>query len=243
MLYICSIILVLNSFDVRIGKEDILFKKGSAVLIDYNLKDFFSSNIDHVMIVDVEEKTVNDFFKSNTLSPFSVRRFYPAYLMVECEDFSLLKNLIACLNCDGRTVDFVRNQISLACLAILSSEKIVQSFLFGCLNSLGSKVKAIIHTDISAAWRLCDISSRLYLSESLLKRKLKHEGLSFSKLILEERMVMAERLLSYNLYSVGKVAEICGYENTSYFVSVFRRYFSVPPHQYSSRFFLEKDMM
>ena len=131
MPYICSIILVLNSFDVRIGKEDILFKKGSAVLIDYNLKDFFSPNIDHVMIVDVEEKTVNDFFKSNTLSPFSVRRFYPAYLMVECEDFSLLKNLIACLNCDGRTVDFVRNQISLACLAILSSEKIVQSFLFG----------------------------------------------------------------------------------------------------------------
>ncbi|VCV79281.1 hypothetical protein BANRA_04647 [Escherichia coli] len=27
MPYICSIILVLNSFDVRIGKEDILFKK------------------------------------------------------------------------------------------------------------------------------------------------------------------------------------------------------------------------
>ncbi|EPE0582322.1 TPA: AraC family transcriptional regulator, partial [Escherichia coli] len=26
MPYICSIILVLNSFDVRIGKEDILFK-------------------------------------------------------------------------------------------------------------------------------------------------------------------------------------------------------------------------
>ncbi len=40
MPYICSIILVLNSFDVR-GKEDILFKKGNAVLIDYNLKDFF----------------------------------------------------------------------------------------------------------------------------------------------------------------------------------------------------------
>ncbi|HAJ1807211.1 TPA: AraC family transcriptional regulator, partial [Escherichia coli] len=25
--------------------------------------------------------------------------------------------------------------------------------------------------------------------------------------------------------------------------SVFRRYFGVPPHQYSSRLFLEKDMM
>lgn len=115
-----------------------------------------------------------------------------------------------------------------------------QSFLFGCLNSLGSKVKAIIHSDISAAWRLCDISSRLCLSESLLKRKLKHEGLSFSKLILEERMVMAERLLSYNFYPVGKVAKICGYESASYFISVFRRYFGVPPMNIHQDFFRKR---
>ncbi|EOX0537471.1 TPA: helix-turn-helix domain-containing protein [Escherichia coli] len=240
---ICSIILVLNLFDIRLGKEKISLKKGSVVAIEYNLKVFFSSNKDNIMIVDIEEKTVNDFFKNNTLSPFSVRRFYSAYLIVNCTDYSLLKNLIGCLNCDGETTAVVKNSILFACLAILSSEKMFQSFLFGCLNSLGSKVKAIIHSDISAAWRLCDISSRLCLSESLLKRKLKHEGLSFSKLILEERMVMAERLLSYNFYPVGKVAKICGYESASYFISVFRRYFGVPPHEYSSRFFLEKGKM
>ena len=240
---ICSIILVLNSFDIRLGKEKISLKKGSVVAIEYNLKVFFSSNKDNIMIVDIEEKTVNDFFKNNTLSPFSVRRFYSAYLIVNCTDYSLLKNLIGCLNCDGETTAVVKNSILFACLAILSSEKMFQSFLFGCLNSLGSKVKAIIHSDISAAWRLCDISSRLCLSESLLKRKLKHEGLSFSKLILEERMVMAERLLSYNFYPVGKVAKICCYESASYFISVFRRYFGVPPHEYSSRFFLEKGKM
>ncbi|QJS57541.1 helix-turn-helix domain-containing protein [Escherichia coli] len=242
---ICSIILVLNSFDIRLGKEKNLSKKkkGSVVAIEYNLKVFFSSNKDNIMIVDIEEKTVNDFFKKHTLSPFSVRRFYSAYLIVNCTDYSLLKNLIGCLNCDGETTAVVKNSILFACLAILSSEKMFQSFLFGCLNSLGSKVKAIIHSDISAAWRLCDISSRLCLSESLLKRKLKHEGLSFSKLILEERMVMAERLLSYNFYPVGKVAKICGYESASYFISVFRRYFGVPPHEYSSRFFLEKGKM
>ncbi|CAM7914505.1 TPA: helix-turn-helix domain-containing protein [Escherichia coli] len=240
---ICSIILVLNSFDIRLGKEKISLKKGSVVAIEYNLKVFFSSNKYNIMIVDIEEKTVNDFFKNNTLSPFSVRRFYSAYLIVNCTDYSLLKNLIGCLNCDGETTAVVKNSILFACLAILSSEKMFQSFLFGCLNSLGSKVKAIIHSDISAAWRLCDISSRLCLSESLLKRKLKHEGLSFSKLILEERMVMAERLLSYNFYPVGEVAKICGYESASYFISVFRRYFGVPPHEYSSRFFLEKGKM
>ncbi|EMK7669169.1 AraC family transcriptional regulator, partial [Escherichia coli] len=42
---------------------------------------------------------------------------------------------------------------------------------------------------------------------------------------------------SYNFYPVGKVAKICGYESASYFISVFRRYFGVPPHEYSSRFF------
>ncbi|HAG8395822.1 TPA: AraC family transcriptional regulator, partial [Escherichia coli] len=100
---ICSIILVLNSFDIRLGKEKISLKKGSVVAIEYNLKVFFSSNKDNIMIVDIEEKTVNDFFKNNTLSPFSVRRFYSAYLIVNCTDYSLLKNLIGCLNCDGET--------------------------------------------------------------------------------------------------------------------------------------------
>ncbi len=38
-----------------------------------------------------------------------------------------------------------------------------------------------------------------------VKRKLKDEGLSFSKLILEERMMMAQRLLIYSNHTVGKV--------------------------------------
>ena len=75
----------------------------------------------------------------------------------------------------------------------------------------------------------------LQYTENII-RKLKDEGLSFSKLILEERMMMAQRLLIYSNHTVGKVAGICGYDNASYFVSVFRGYFGVPPHQYLSRF-------
>ncbi|HHZ9912947.1 TPA: helix-turn-helix domain-containing protein, partial [Escherichia coli] len=43
-------------------------------------------------------------------------------------------------------------------------------------------------------------------------------------------------LLIYSNHTVGKVAGICGYDNASYFVSVFRGYFGVPPRQYLSRF-------
>ena len=43
----------------RIGKEDILFKKGSAVLIDYNLKDFFSEDEDEQIVFSKD-----DFFEN-----------------------------------------------------------------------------------------------------------------------------------------------------------------------------------
>ncbi|WP_236410261.1 helix-turn-helix domain-containing protein, partial [Escherichia coli] len=53
---------------------------------------------------------------------------------------------------------------------------------------------------------------------------------------LEIQGASLQRLLIYSNHTVGKVAGICGYDNASYFVSVFRRYFGVPPHQYLSRF-------
>lgn len=61
---ICSIILVLNSFDIRLGKEKISLKKGSVVAIEYNLKVFFSSNKDNIMIVDIEEKQLMTSLKT-----------------------------------------------------------------------------------------------------------------------------------------------------------------------------------
>ena len=71
MPYICSIILVLNSFDVRIGKEDILFKKGSAVLIDYNLKDFFSEDEDEQIVFSKDDffENIQDDYKISYIIP------------------------------------------------------------------------------------------------------------------------------------------------------------------------------
>lgn len=239
---ICSVIMVLNSFDVRFGKREHFLERGDAILVDYSLRNVFSACPDNVIIADFDEKTVNDYFKINTLAHHSVRRGYPAYLMVSAFDFSLLSQLIICLNHSGANTTLIKSTISFACLAVLSSDKMLQTFLFGCLNGVGGKVKAIIHTDIAACWRLRDISSRLYLSESLLKKKLKDEGVSFSKIILEERMVVAENLLNTHRYSICEVAGICGYENVSYFISVFRKYFGVTPNQYSSKDIPEKSL-
>lgn len=231
----CSVILVLESFDVSLGKNRVFLEKGSSVLVDYGTRDFFLTYPERVIVADFGGEFISRYLKTNNLRDFSDCREYPSYIKTNFADFSLIKGLISWANHCTEYIEVLDESIAFTCLSAFASEKQFTIFLFGCLKSVGAKVKAIIHTDISAPWRLKDISSRLYLSESLLKRKLREEGLSFSKIILAERMLMAEYLLSTRCYSISKVAEICGYVSVSYFVHVFRRYFGVSPGQYSQK--------
>ncbi|EPE8097149.1 helix-turn-helix domain-containing protein, partial [Escherichia coli] len=64
----------------------------------------------------------------------------------------------------------------------------------------------------------------MYMSESLLKRKLQEEKVSFSQILLDIRMHNARQLISSKL-SVNQIAIRCGYASTPYFISVFREYF------------------
>ncbi|EPD0752756.1 AraC family transcriptional regulator [Escherichia coli] len=102
--------------------------------------------------------------------------------------------------------------------------------LFRCINSVALKVRYIICSSPSRAWRVKDISNSLYMSESLLKRKLQEEKVSFSQILLDIRMHNARQLISSKL-SVNQIAIRCGYASTPYFISVFREYFGITPHQ------------
>ncbi len=225
----CSVILILESFDVYFGKESVFLERGSSVLVDSSSRDFFLTYPERVIVADFGAEFISRYLKANNLRDISDCREYPSYLKINFADFSLIKGLISWANHCAEYIEIFDESIAFTCLSAFSSEKQFGVFLFECLKSTGAKVKTIIHTDLSAPWRLKDISSRLYLSESLLKRKLKEEGVSFSKIILDERMQMAEYLLSTRCYPISKVAKVCGYASVSYFTYVFRRYFGVSP--------------
>lgn len=229
----CSVILILESFDVYFGKESVFLERGSSVLVDSSSRDFFLTYPERVIVADFGAEFISRYLKANNLRDISDCREYPSYLKINFADFSLIKGLISWANHCAEYIEIFDESIAFTCLSAFSSEKQFGVFLFECLKSTGAKVKTIIHTDLSAPWRLKDISSRLYLSESLLKRKLKEEGVSFSKIILDERMQMAEYLLSTRCYPISKVAKVSGYASVSYFTYVFRRYFGVSPSQYS----------
>ncbi|AGR61502.1 AraC family transcriptional regulator [Salmonella bongori] len=106
--------------------------------------------------------------------------------------------------------------------------------LFSALseNSMAENVYNIVMGDISRKWTLKDIADTVYMSCSTLKRKLKHEGTSFSEIYLNARMNKAAKLLRNSEYNVTRVAYMCGYDSASYFTCVFKKHFKTTPSEF-----------
>ena len=81
---------------------------------------------------------------------------------------------------------------------------------------------------------LCDLGQRFGLSESCLSRKFKAiSGMGINEYITNVRVHNAEKLLSTGSYTVTQVAEKCGYSDSNYFASVFKKIKGITPLKYS----------
>lgn len=83
-------------------------------------------------------------------------------------------------------------------------------------------------------WKLKDICDCLYISESLLKKKLKQEQTTFTDSIRCQNA--ARKNLIRVEGSVNKIAEQCGYASTSYFIYAFRKHFGNSPKRVSKEY-------
>ncbi|EMR3666056.1 acid stress response transcriptional regulator YdeO, partial [Shigella flexneri] len=97
------------------------------------------------------------------------------------------------------------------------------------------KVRNIVNMKLAHPWKLKDICDCLYISESLLKKKLKQEQTTFSQILLDARMQHAKNLIRVE-GSVNKIAEQCGYASTSYFIYAFRKHFGNSPKRVSKEY-------
>ena len=125
-------------------------------------------------------------------------------------------------------------------IAYLNSEErnhhnFSELLLFSCLLSVSGKVRNIVNMKLAHPWKLKDICDCLYISESLLKKKLKQEQTTFSQILLDARMQHAKNLIRVE-GSVNKIAEQCGYASTSYFIYAFRKHFGNSPKRVSKEY-------
>ncbi|HID7804205.1 TPA: helix-turn-helix domain-containing protein [Proteus mirabilis] len=91
------------------------------------------------------------------------------------------------------------------------------------------KVKNIIISDLQHSWSLREISSKLFISESSLRKKLEAEKTNFMTLLTTVRMAHAMHLLATTNLTIGQISSLSGYKNTSYFIKKFKKYYKSSP--------------
>jgi YesN/AraC family two-component response regulator len=81
-----------------------------------------------------------------------------------------------------------------------------------------------------------DVAQYVYVSSSYLSIILKKEmGITFIEYLTKVRMEHAKKLLEENRLKQYEIAEACGYSNSTYFSTIFKRYFGVSPSGYLNK--------
>lgn len=97
------------------------------------------------------------------------------------------------------------------------------------IELFSDKVKKIIGAQLNHPWTLKDISNKLFMSPSSLRKKLESEKTNFMTLLTDMRMMYAMHLLATTELSIGKISELIGYKSTSYFIKKFKEYYKKTP--------------
>ena len=99
------------------------------------------------------------------------------------------------------------------------------------------QAREYILNHLSRTFTRQDIADHVHLSQNHLARLFRQElGMSISDYILQERMKLAFEYLTNTTLPVYEVALRVGYENYSYFLTLFRRVAGMTPSQYREKY-------
>ncbi len=96
-------------------------------------------------------------------------------------------------------------------------------------KGLEDRLRAMISADPAAGWKADQAAATLALSPATLRRRLAGEGVSFSEVLGDVRMIHALTLLQATSFPIARVAEECGYASPSRFAARFRARFGCAP--------------
>lgn len=95
-------------------------------------------------------------------------------------------------------------------------------------------VSAYVSASYSEDLSLASLSRRFSVSESHLSRKFKDvSGMGLNEYITLVRVMNAERLLREGTYTITEVATLCGFNDSNYFSTVFKRIKGMTPLRFA----------
>lgn len=151
------------------------------------------------------------------------------YLHLEADegDFSIFRKLHANISISKKA------HILLYFLSGYSTSSLVHFFKKNITFSFSERIKSIIEEDLAAPWKITDISQRMYISESSIRKKLLQENQTFNNLLLDVRMHAAAKMILTTEKHINVIAQSVGYTSPSYFIKAFKDYFEITPKQLS----------
>lgn len=166
---------------MNLAGKTLSFDEGDVLLINDSDRDAFLPYTAYFTEVRVDEYTVRRYLESHGGAYGVDISTPPEYLSELFTHIALLRNVMHPVNSGSVIHAPFREQVLFSCLAVFALKKGFLPLLQEGLLSVASKVRNIICSDLSRQWRLRDVCVCLYMSESLLKKKLKEEGWTFSE--------------------------------------------------------------
>ena len=114
-------------------------------------------------------------------------------------------------------------------LLLLARQGVAGNLLFQSQARLGERVRHMLALDLARQWRLSDLTDRLGMSDSTLRRQLRAEGTPFRELLETVRLDRGMELVMFTDMPISQVAFDCGYLSQSRFAERFRLRFSLSP--------------
>ena len=114
-------------------------------------------------------------------------------------------------------------------LLLIARQGAAGNLLFQQQDSLRGRIKHLLALDPARGWRIEEVTKRLALSESTLRRQLRAEGVSFRDLLEDVRLDRGVDLVMTTDMPIGQIAFDCGYQSQSRFSERFRLRFSLSP--------------
>lgn len=231
---VCSVIFIHHAFNANILDKDYAFSDGEILMVDNAVRTHFEPYERHFKEIGFNENTIKKYLQCTNIQTVTVP--VPAkFLRASNVPTGLLNEMIAYLNSEERNHHNFSELLLFSCLSIFAACKGFITLLTNGVLSVSGKVRNIVNMKLAHPWKLKDICDCLYISESLLKKKLKQEQTTFSQILLDARMQHAKNLIRVE-GSVNKIAEQCGYASTSYFIYTFRKHFGNSPKRVSKEY-------
>ncbi|POT57077.1 AraC family transcriptional regulator [Citrobacter amalonaticus] len=238
----CIVVLTEKDVWLRVnGKEAINLKANHMALIasENNIIDI--SSLNNALVAHISRDIIKDYlrFLNKDLSQMPVwQRSASPVLSAFCLTPGVFRvaaeHSITHSQNPGES-ERTRSLLFTVLSRFLDSKKFIPLLMHMLRNRISDSVYHIIASDIHKAWSLNQVASCLCLSPSLLKKKLKNENTSYSQIITTCRMRYAVNQLLMDGKNISQVSQLCGYNSTSYFISVFKEYYGMTPLHYVSQ--------